>query len=319
MVFIRYADTRLIHFGSMELRHLRYFCAVAEERSFTLAARRLHVSQSGVSGQVRDLEQELGVALFHRNQRSVSLTPEGSAFLGEVRNILERTDRAVEMVAQAAKGHRGKLKIGLCGPATAPFLPRLIREFRKRHPGISLALKDLVPAHQPEALVNGQIDVGFTRGIPASLRGTLASEVFFRESLLVALPHGHELENTEVISLKDLDGDRFVLYARENAPELFDSILSLCRRSRFSPNIVDTPSLWQSVLTMIEAGEGVSIVPESVKHLRSRDVAFRSLRDRGCTIDVVLAWRASAPDAVLESFLALLRAHQAEVKRSFNQ
>ena len=89
--------------------------------------------------------------------------------------------------------------------------------------------------------------------------------------------------------------------------------------ARFSPNIVDTPSLWQSVLTMIEAGEGVSIVPESVKHLRSRDVAFRPLRDRGCTIDIVLAWRASSPDAVQESFLALLRAHQAEVKRSFNQ
>jgi DNA-binding transcriptional LysR family regulator len=304
---------------SMELRHLRYFCAVAEELSFTLAARRLHVSQSGVSGQVRNLEQELGVALFYRNQRNVSLTPEGSAFLGEVRDILERTDRAAEMVAQTAKGHRGKLKIGLCGPATAPFLPRLIREFRKRHAGISLSLKDLDPAHQPEALVNGQIDVGFTRGIPASLRGTLASEVFVRESLIVALPHGHKLENTEVISLKDLAGDRFVLYARENAPELFDSVLSLCRRSRFSPNIVDTPSLWQSVLTMIEAGEGVSIVPESVKHLRSRDVTFRPLQDRGCTIDVVLAWRANAPDAVLESFLALLRAHQAEVKRSFNQ
>lgn len=302
----------------MELRHLRYFCAVAEEQSFTLAARRLHVSQSGVSGQVRDLEQELGVALFRRNQRSVSLTPEGSAFLSEARDILDRTDRAVEMVAQAAKGHRGKLKIGLCGPATAPFLPRLIREFRKREPGILLSLRDLDPAHQPEALMSGEIDVGFTRGIPASLRGTLASEVFFREPLVAALPHGHELESINAISLKNLADDRFVLYARENAPELFDAILSLCRRARFSPDIVDTPSLWQSVLTMIEAGEGVSIVPESVKQLRSRDVAFRPLQDRGCTVEVVLSWRANAPDAVLESFLALLRTHQAEVKQKFN-
>jgi DNA-binding transcriptional LysR family regulator len=113
--------------------------------------------------------------------------------------------------------------------------------------------------------------------------------------------------------------DRFVLYARENAPELSDTILSLCKRARFSPNIVDTPSLWQSVLTMIEAGEGISIVPETVKHLQSRDVAFRPLRDRGCTVEVVLAWRANAPDAVRESFLALLRTHQAEVKRSLNR
>jgi DNA-binding transcriptional LysR family regulator len=302
----------------MELRHLRYFCAVAAEQSFTLAARRLHVSQSGVSGQVRDLEQELGVSLFRRNQRTVSLTPEGSAFFSDARDILDRTDRAVEMVTQTAKGRCGKLKVGLCGPATAPFLPRLIREFRKREPGISLSLKDLDPAHQPEALVNGEIDVGFTRGIPAALRGTLASEVFFRESLIAALPVGHELENSDPISLKELAGDRFVLYARENAPELFDAILSLCKRARFSPDILDTPSLWQSVLTMIEAGEGVSIVPETVKHLRSRDIVFKRLRDRGCAIDVVLAWRANAPDAVRESFLALLRAQQADLKRHFN-
>jgi DNA-binding transcriptional LysR family regulator len=298
---------------------LRYFCAVAEEQSFTLAARRLHVSQSGVSGQVRDLEQELGVALFRRNQRSVSLTPEGSAFLSEAQDILDRSDRAVKMVARAAKGSYGQLKVGLCGPATAPFLPRLIREFRKRQPGISLSLRDLEPARQPEALVSGEIDVGFTRGIPALLRGTLANEVFFRESLVAVLPQGHRLENSGAISLKNLASDRFVLYARENAPELSDAILSLCKRARFSPDIVDTPSLWQSVLTMVEAGEGVSIVPECVKYLQSRDIAFRPLRDRGCAVEVVLAWRANGPDAVRESFLALLRAHQAEVKRSFHR
>src|SRR5215468_9265032 len=145
----------------MELRHLRYFCAVAEERSFTLAARRLHVSQSGVSGQVRDLERELGVELLRRNQRGVSLTAEGSAFLREARDILSRTDQAVQMVMLTAKGRCGRLNVGLCGPATAPFLPRLIREFRKRQPGVSISLKDLDPAHQPEALVNGAIDIGF--------------------------------------------------------------------------------------------------------------------------------------------------------------
>ena len=109
----------------MELRHLRYFCAVAKEKSFTFAARRLHVSQSGVSGQVRDLEQELGVALFRRNQRNVSLTTEGSTFLREAQNILDRADRAVEMLKQTANGRYGRLNIGLCGPATAPFLPKV--------------------------------------------------------------------------------------------------------------------------------------------------------------------------------------------------
>ena len=302
----------------MELRHLRYFCAVADEQSFTLAARRLHVSQSGVSGQVRDLEEELGVALFRRNQRNVSLTPEGSAFLREAQDILDRADRAAEMVAHAANGRCGRLSIGLCGPATAPFLPRLIREFRKRQPGISLALKDLDPAQQPGALVEGEIDLGFTRGVPSELRGTLATEVYFREPLIAALPRGHALESAASITLRDLAGDGFILYAREAAPDLFDAILSLCRRARFSPRITDAPRLWQSVLTMIEAGEGVSVVPACVRYLRSRDVIFKPLQDRGCTAEVILAWRANAPDAVREIFIDLLHTHQAEVKRIFS-
>src|SRR5271155_3945099 len=119
----------------MELRHLRYFCAVAELQSFTRAARYLHVSQSGVSGQVRDLENEIRVKLLRRNQREVSLTPEGAVFLREAREILQRSERAIEMTVRASRGQFGKLSIGLCGPATAPFLPRLIRGFRKRQPG----------------------------------------------------------------------------------------------------------------------------------------------------------------------------------------
>lgn len=317
MVFIRNSDASLIYSYTMELRHLRYFCAVAEEQSFTAASRRLHVSQSGVSGQIRDLERELGVALFHRTQRSVSLSPEGSAFLREAQDILDRSDRAVEMVMQAAKGHCGRLNIGLCGPATAPFLPKLIREFRKRQPGISLSLKDLDPAHQPEALVNGDIDVGFTRGIPASLRRTLSSEVFFRERLLAVLPQGHELAKAESISFRDLVGERFVLYARENAPELFDAIVSLSKRARFSPDVVDTPRLWQSILTLIEAGEGVSVVPATVQYLRTQGLVFRPLRDRGCTVEFILAWQADRSDPVRESFLDLLRNHQGEINRMF--
>lgn len=202
----------------MELRHLRYFCAVADQQSFTLAARRLHVSQSGVSGQVRDLENELGVSLLRRNQRSVSLTPEGAVFLREARDILERADRAMETVARASQGRYGKLSVGLCGPATAPFLPRLIREFRKQEPGVRLSLKDLDPAQQPEALVNREIDVGFTRGLPTAVRGVLRSEVLFHEALVAALPRGHRLENAESISLSELAGDNFVLYAARMRP-----------------------------------------------------------------------------------------------------
>jgi DNA-binding transcriptional LysR family regulator len=303
----------------MELRHLRYFCAVADEQSFTLAARRLHVSQSGVSGQVRDLENELGVSLLRRNQRSVSLTPEGAVFLREAQDILERANRAMETVVRASQGHFGKLSIGLCGPATAPFLPRLIREFRRQDPGVRLSLKDLDPAQQPEALVNCEIDVGFTRGVPTALRGVLRSEVLFREALVAALPRGHGRANAESISLSELAQDNFVLYARENAPELFDAVVGLCKRARFSPRIVDSPRVWQSVLTMIEAGEGISLLPACIQHLHSRDVVFKALRNRGCEIDVVLAWRADSPDAIREGFLNLLRGSRSEIERLLKQ
>jgi DNA-binding transcriptional LysR family regulator len=299
----------------MELRHLRYFCAVAEHQSFTLAARRLHVSQSAISGQVRDLENEIGVTLLHRNPRTVSLTPEGAVFLREARDILKHSERAVELALRASRGQFGKLTIGLCGPATAPFLPRLIRGFRKRQPGVNLSLRDVDPMHQPEALVRGEIDVGFTRSIPSQYRRQLHGEVLFSEPVMAVLPKGHALANQSVMDVAQLAADRLVLYSREGAPQLFDAIVALCKKAKFSPNLADSPNLWQSVLTMVEAGEGVALVPASVKHLRCSGVTFHSLGDRRCVFDVVLAWRRNEPDAVRDSFLDLLRANQAEIDR----
>jgi DNA-binding transcriptional LysR family regulator len=299
----------------MELRHLRYFCAVAEDRSFTLAARRLHVSQSGVSGQVRDLEREIGVRLLQRTPREVSLTPEGAVFLREAREILDHSERAVDLALRASRGQFGKLTIGLCGPATAPFLPRLIRGFRKSQPGVNVSLKDLDPMRQPEALSQGVIDVGFTRSIPPQFRPLLQSEVLFSEPLVAVLPKGHALANEKAIHLAQLVSDRFVLYSREAAPDLFDVVVALCKKAKFTPNIVDSPNLWQSVLTMVEAGEGVAIVPACVQHLRSNAVTFHSLRDKRCMVDVVLAWRNQEPDAVRDSFLNLLRSSRQEILR----
>ncbi len=299
----------------MELRHLRYFCAVARHQSFTLAARSLHVSQSGVSGQIRDLEKELGVSLLRRNQREVLLTPEGAVFLHEAQQILDHLEHAFELTVRASRGQFGKLTIGLCGPATDPFLPRLIRNFRKQNPGIKLALKSIDPAGQPLALVDRVIDVGFTRSIPPDLKRMLSSELLFRERVLVALPNGHVLGSERSILLAHLAADRFILYSRESAPDLFDAFLALCRKAKFSPNIVDNPNLWQAVLTMVEAGEGVALVPACVQHLRSNAISFHPLRDRICTLDVILAWRRNEPDAIRDSFLDLLRRSRPEILR----
>ena len=316
LAIIRNSDSLI---GSMELRHLRYFCAVAEEQSFTSAARRLHVSQSGVSGQVRDLERELGVTLLRRNQREVMLTPEGAVFLREAQDILAHAQRAVEIVTRASQGQYGKLAIGLCGPATSPFLPRLIREFKRRQPGVMLSLKDFEPAQQPSALANREIDIGFTRSVPAEFRKALRSEIYFSEPIVAVLPRGHALEGAEEIVLSQLSAEGIIVYAREGAPELFDAIIAMCRRARFSPNIVDTPRLWQTVLTMVEAGQGVALVPAGVRHLRSSGVSFRDLRGGKCRADVVLAWRQNDPDAIRDSFVSLLRKSQRDIERAMQE
>ena len=179
-----------------------------------------------------------------------------------------------------------------------------------------LSLKDLEPAHQPAALANREIDIGFTRSIPGEFRKALRSEIFLSEPIVVALPRGHALESADAIQLSQLSLERFILYAREGAPELFDAIVAMCRKAKFSPKIIDTPHFWQSVLTMIEAGEGVSLVPASVHHLRSNGVSFRALRETKFRIDVMLAWRQNDPDAIRDSFLSLLRKNQPEIERA---
>lgn len=298
----------------MELRHLRYFRAVAESQSFTRAARHLHVSQSALSGQVRDLEQELGVVLLRRNHHEVALTPAGAIFLCEAREILAHSERAADMALRASKGQLGDLTIGLCGPSTAPFLPRLIRQFRGAHADVSISLRDITAEYQTEALRAGEIDIGFTRTVRTEYQKLLASEVLFREPILAVLPKGHSLGGERVISLGDLSQEPFVLYFRDGAPEMFDTIIGLCKKQGFSPKIVDSPKLMQSVITLVEADEGVALLPASAQHLRADGVSFHKLQGQDCLIDLVVAWRRNEPCAMRDDFLNLLRKNRPAVE-----
>ncbi|HZU10137.1 MAG TPA: LysR family transcriptional regulator, partial [Pseudacidobacterium sp.] len=160
----------------MELRHLRYFCAVAEWRGFNRAARALHVSQSAISEQVLDLENEIGVALLNRSQHRVSLTPAGEVFFNEARKVLAAADRAVDLAQRSARGESGALTIGFLVWGTGRFFPTIIREFRRQHPHIRLSVMEMAPAAQSEALLNGSIDIGFTRPLQPPYDGLLQSE-----------------------------------------------------------------------------------------------------------------------------------------------
>jgi DNA-binding transcriptional LysR family regulator len=296
----------------MELRHLKYFCAVAEQRSFSAASRQLNVSQSGVSGQILDLERELGFTLLRRNKREVALTPEGATFYNEARGILDRAARAIEMASKVAKGESGRVAVGLCGPVTAPFLPKLIRAFRKLHPGVTLSLHERHPVEQLDALLNQEIDIGFARGVRPDLKHLIQHELLFREPIVVAIPKCHALASRDRVQIKQLAKEPLLFYFREAAPEIYDAVTTLCQKARFSPLIVDTLRSWQSLLTMVEAEEGIALIPHCVQYLRSNDVVFRRLQDNPCHVDALIAWRANGLTRPQQAFLELVRSKRTE-------
>ena len=272
----------------------------------------LNVSQSGVSGQVHALELEIGVKLLRRNHREVALTPEGAVFLAEAREILTHAERAVEMAAQASRGNTGRLSIGLCGPVTALFLPKLIRTFRKRFPAVSVTLKEFAPFTQIRALLEGQIDIGFTRSVPAEMKHLVKAELLFREPVVAAIPKDHALASGERVPVRRLAPEPLILYSREAGPDIFDPILTMCTRARFTPRIAASPDSWSSVLTMVEAGEGIGLIPSCVQQLRSNDVVFRPLQEGGCRLEAIVIWRCHEPQAVLEAMMVMVREKRAE-------
>lgn len=313
---IRKSDRRSWYADAMELRHLRYFCAVAEEGNFSLAAKRLNVSQSGVSGQVRDLENEIGVLLLRRGPREVTLTPQGVIFFEEAKEILHRAEHAVALVLRSSRGEVGRLSVGLCGPVTSTILPEVIRKFRQRFPGIELVLKERTSAEQVKCLIDGQIDIAFTRGVPPDMRHLVHHEMLRKEPVVVVMHRSHKLCAEKTISVASLASERLVLYCREGAPELFDNIIATFKKAKFSPQIADLPVSWLSILTMVESGEGVGLVPACVQHLsNSKNLVFRSLAQNRCEVDALFAWRRKDQSAVVAEFLELIRQKRSELAK----
>ncbi len=290
----------------MELRHLRYFRAVAEARGFARAASTLHVSQSAVSEQMRDLEEELGVALFDRREHRARLTPHGEIFLVEAHRTLAAAERAVEEARRSARGEAGTLAIGFFIGGTDSFFPALIRKFRERSPGVRVSLIELTPMQQPDALLSGAIDIGFTRVLQSPVSNDLQAERFYVEPLVAALPAGHPLAG-QPVDLRRLASERFVITQRDTSPALFDKVIALCRGAGFSPAIAASSSVSSGVLTLVAAGEGVAILPKNTLRLAPAGVVFAPLRSRDASIDLVIAWNPKREGPLHRSFLQLAR------------
>lgn len=299
----------------MELRHLRYFSAVAELGSFTAAARRLHVAQSSVSEQIADLEHELGGALLDRTGRQIRLTPMGSVFLEEARKTLSAAGRAVEVTRRTMRGETGTLSIGFFLWGAGGFFPRIIREYRRRRPGIRLSLLEMHANEQVQALERGRLDVGLTRPPDASAERILSSELLFRDPVVVAVRPDHAFAGREVRT-EELRDEQLVLAERASNPLLFDSILSLFAAQGFAPNIANTSTTWSGVLTLVEAGEGVALVPGGVRQLRTRGLTFCKLVPEELFLGLSAVWNPRHVGPALEAFLLLLRENKERIQRT---
>ncbi len=295
----------------MELRHLRYFCTAAEQGSFSKTARMLYVSQSAISEQIADLEEEIGVKLFSREGRNTVLTAAGEVFLHEARTVLSSAKHAVERAQGAARGEIGTLRIGFFAGGIGPNFTRTVRRFRKQYPGVRLSLAEMTPTLQWQALVEGSIDLGFTRRLEPPYVDLLASETIRQDRVVAVLPRNHRLAPGPV-NLRDLAGEPFVLSSRETSPALFDKVIELCSEAGFSPKIASISTVWSSVVLLVQAGEGVSLLPSNHQQTRANDLAFCPLTAKNAWVDLVIAWPPKRDSAIMQSFRAqaeLMKGH----------
>ncbi len=299
----------------MELRHLRYFKAIADYGSVTAAAKRLHISQSAISEQILDLEDEVGGQLLDRSSRKIRLTVQGQVFLEEARKTLVAAERAVDLTRQSLQGEVGTLSVGFFLWGSGGFFPRIIREFRRRRPGIRLSLLDMHASEQLVALEEGRIDVGLTRPLEPPFDRTLHSELLYRDPIVVAVRPDHPFARRRV-TLKQLAGERLVLCDQKATPLLFDQFVALCAEEGFTPQIVNTSPTWSGVLTLVEAGEGVALVPSGVRHLRTRGLAFSTLEPNSLSLGLSVVWKRGNQGVALGDFLSLLRENKAKIQRS---
>lgn len=290
----------------MELRHLRYFCAVADHQGFSRTARALHVSQSAISEQISDLEREIGIPLLVRGQQKTSLTLSGEIFLAEAKKVLAVADHAVEMARRAARGEVGTLTVGFFNGGTGADVPSIIKNFRRLHPDVRVSVADMVPGLQSTALINGSVDVAFTRPLETPFDQLLRSELLYLDPLVAVFPKDHPLAGGPV-DLQSLARERFVLVARESSPSLFGKILALCSEAGFSPQIVGTGVAWASVALLVEAGEGIAILPSNLQHGASKNLEFCPLTNDGAAIGLVMAWSPQREGPVLQAFVNLVR------------
>lgn len=288
------------------LRELECFLAVAEELSFTRAARRLHLAQPPLSRHVKTLEEKIGAQLFVREPRSIALTSAGRSLYEEVRHVPALLARAGEQARRQAKGEGGQLRIGFVSAVMGEELMRLIRDFRRRHPEVEIMLHDLPPGEQLAALAEGRLDGGFVGVLPARCPPGVTFKPWFQEPVVCLVAADHPLARRTEVRLEELRSEPFVSVSRDAAPAFVEKVRDLCRRAGFRPRVVLESQRAQAVALMVAAGSGVALLPESVAPL-VKDLAM-ALRLKGSPkLGHAFAMRSSGGTPWLDRMAAMLK------------
>jgi LysR family transcriptional regulator, benzoate and cis,cis-muconate-responsive activator of ben and cat genes len=290
--------------STMELRHLRYFQAVAEELSYSRAGERLRIAQPALSRAVQELEAELSAQLFERNRRSVRLTPAGKVLLREIGILFERWEESMRRVRRTAAGEEGELRLGYIGPPTQPFLGRLLHEYRRRYPLVSLHLEERTPERVWEMLAKGRLSAAFTRPVSIAEASGLRTIVLREERFGAVVSTTHPLAKQKTLPWKALAREPLIVLARREGVGSHDGILAACRQAGFAPRLAYTPSLIGTVLSYVEAGAGIGIVPESVT---ANDTSLKLIPLRPtASVPLVLVWREDDDTPAVQRFRELV-------------
>jgi DNA-binding transcriptional LysR family regulator len=298
----------------MELRHFRYFQAIAEELSFSKAARRLNVVQPALSRAVKEMETELGTLLFFRTRRTVSLTPAGKVMLAETAVLFERLAQSIRRVRRAAEGQEGELRLGYIGPPTQQFLAPVLEEYARRCPQVTVHLEERTPERVWEMVAKGRLHVGLTRPVLAHAEFRMQTFLLRSERLCVAVPRGHEWSERKSIAWKALAQQPLIILARREGAGLHDEILAGCRGAGFTPRIAHTPSVIGTVLRYVEAGGGLGIIPETVGEIEQTARWHQIPLTPHHTVPLVMVWQNDSLEPAITLFCELMKEWQKKGK-----
>jgi DNA-binding transcriptional LysR family regulator len=284
----------------MELRHLRYFVAVAEELSFRRAAEKLNLAQPPLSAQIKALEEELGVRLFERTTRSVALTQPGRVFLEEARAVLAASSQAERRAREAAHGLVGILRLGVIAPAANAWLAAILSQFRKRFPHVQLSVFDLTTPDQLRRLRENELDVALAR--PPVAFPDLDFEFVEEADQVLALPEGHRLSRKRHVEWRDFDGEAMVMVQPNLQHGYYDAFLAACAKAGARPRAAQYTNDIQTKLWLISAGFGIAPTTETMAEVKRPGLLFRPLPSALPPVQTALVWRRQDPSAVLAHF-----------------